>query len=242
MILFYVRHGDPIYDPNSLTPLGARQAEAAAKRLALYGIDEIYSSTSERAILTAKPTAEITKKEITQLDFCNEKYAWEDFSVLNENGKNSWVFQTVNYKKMFTDNKVLSLGDKWYEYPEFKNCNFKHGVQRVNKGTDDFLLSLGYEHDREKHIYIPINPNEKRIALFAHQGFGLCFLSSLLDIPYPIAACRFDMCHTGITVILFDVEDGICIPKMLTLSNDSHIYREGLPTYYNTYYKKTIKF
>jgi len=28
MILFYVRHGDPIYDPDSLTPLGKRQAEA----------------------------------------------------------------------------------------------------------------------------------------------------------------------------------------------------------------------
>ena len=23
MLLFYVRHGDPIYDPDSLTPLGA---------------------------------------------------------------------------------------------------------------------------------------------------------------------------------------------------------------------------
>ena len=49
MLLFYVRHGDPIYNPDSLTPLGERQAEAIARRLALYGIDKIYSSTSTRA-------------------------------------------------------------------------------------------------------------------------------------------------------------------------------------------------
>lgn len=38
MLLFYVRHGDPIYNPDSLTPLGERQAEAVAKRLALHGV------------------------------------------------------------------------------------------------------------------------------------------------------------------------------------------------------------
>lgn len=49
MILYYIRHGDPIYNPNQLTPLGERQAEAAAKRLAVYGMDKIYASVSNRA-------------------------------------------------------------------------------------------------------------------------------------------------------------------------------------------------
>ena len=46
MLLFYIRHGDPVYDPDSLTPLGLKQAEAVAKRLALFGIDEIYASNT----------------------------------------------------------------------------------------------------------------------------------------------------------------------------------------------------
>lgn len=33
MLLFYIRHGDPIYIPDSLTDLGKRQAEAVARRL-----------------------------------------------------------------------------------------------------------------------------------------------------------------------------------------------------------------
>ena len=58
-------------------------------------------------------------------------------------------------------------------------------------------------------------------------------MSEILDIPYPVFANHFDICHTGMTVIEFKEKDGFVIPKVLTLSSDSHIYREGLPTKYN---------
>ena len=41
MLFFYIRHGDPIYEPDSLTVLGQKQAEALSKRLAMYGIDKV---------------------------------------------------------------------------------------------------------------------------------------------------------------------------------------------------------
>ena len=63
MLLYYVRHGDPIYNPDQLTPLGQRQAEAIGKRLAVHGIDKIYSSTSTRAYQTALPLAEMLKNK-----------------------------------------------------------------------------------------------------------------------------------------------------------------------------------
>ena len=39
MLLYIIRHGDPIYHPDSLTPRGHLQAQAIAKRLARYGLD-----------------------------------------------------------------------------------------------------------------------------------------------------------------------------------------------------------
>ena len=57
MILYYIRHGDPIYNPDSLTPKGQKQAEALAKRFGLYGLDRIFTSDSTRAVQTAKPTS-----------------------------------------------------------------------------------------------------------------------------------------------------------------------------------------
>ena len=35
MLLFYVRHGDPIYSPDSLTEQGQLQAEALVERMKL---------------------------------------------------------------------------------------------------------------------------------------------------------------------------------------------------------------
>ena len=55
MLLYYIRHGEPIYDPDMLTELGKRQAEAAAERRAPAGIEKIYASTSSRAIQTSRP-------------------------------------------------------------------------------------------------------------------------------------------------------------------------------------------
>ncbi len=233
MLLFYIRHGDPIYDPDSLTELGKRQAEAVAKRLALYGVDRIFSSTSNRAIQTAQPTSELTKKEIELLDFCNEAYAWDEFTLPNENGAYQWIFYNNKVLRLFMSHEVRSLGEKWYEHPEFKDSKVKQGLERINRETDALLLSLGYEHIRESCIYKAVNHTHQRVALFAHQGFGISFLSSLLDIPYPQFSAHFDMSHTGMSVIQFEPADGIVIPKALMLANDSHIYKEGLPTRYN---------
>ena len=89
MIFYYIRHGDPIYDPDSLTPLGTRQAEALSKRLALYGLDKIYCSTSNRAFLTAKPTCELLNKEAERLlrFFVTQGYSYYIFSEVIVCGK-----------------------------------------------------------------------------------------------------------------------------------------------------------
>ena len=61
MLLYYVRHGDPIYSPDSLTPLGERQAEAIGRRLAGCGIHRVFTSTSNRAKMTAQPLCEMAR-------------------------------------------------------------------------------------------------------------------------------------------------------------------------------------
>ena len=91
MLLFFLRHGDPIYNPDSLTPLGTRQAEALARRLARYGLDRIYASSSTRARLTAQPTCELLKLDAEILDWCNEQYAWEQLA-LETDGRRKWAF------------------------------------------------------------------------------------------------------------------------------------------------------
>ena len=233
MLFFYVRHGDPIYDPDSLTPLGERQAEAVGKRLAMHGLHKIYASTSNRAIMTAQPTCEMLKMDKELVDFANEHHAWMTLTVERPDGSRRWCFQDKETRKLFTSPEVLALGHKWYEHPAFTNTTFKEGIERVQAEADKFFANLGYEHIKGTGVYKVVQPNAARVAMFAHQGFGLAFLSCILDIPYPQFCMHFDFCHTGMTAIQFHEEDGIAIPSILTLSSDSHIYKEGLPTSYN---------
>ena len=134
-------------------------------------------------------------------------------------------------KMLFADTSVISLGHNWFEHKDL--TNYKKGVDRIAKVTYDFFKELGYEHIRGTGKYKVIEPNDDRVAFFAHAGFGLAFFSEILDIPYPVFVNHFDMCPTGMTVIEFKEENGFAIPKVLMLSSDSHLYREGLPLKYN---------
>jgi probable phosphoglycerate mutase len=129
--------------------------------------------------------------------------------------------------------EIRSLGQDWYNHPKLLEYNFEKGIKRIDNAVDEWLLGLGYKHDRKNGRYEAVNPSDKKVALFAHQGFGLAFLSALLDIPYPMISTHFDMCHTGITAIEFRNGVQYSIPRVLTLSSEAHIFKEGLPLKYN---------
>lgn len=236
MLFFYVRHGDPIYNPDMLTPLGHEQARAVAKRLCLFGIDRVFASSSNRACQTAEPTCALLKKEMAVCDWANEGLVWQELTIVNENGDRLWGFQDNKMVELFNSKEMRALGNVWYTHPALHE-GFKNGTERVNRDVDEFFLSLGYRHDRENARFEVVASNNERVALFAHQGFGLAFLSSLLDIPYPIFCTHFDMGHTGMSVIDFTERNGYVYPKLLQLSNDSHLYREGILTGYQNQIK-----
>ncbi len=233
MLLFYVRHGHPTYTPNKLTSLGRRQAEAVGRRLALFGVDKIYASTSNRAMETAQPTCDMLLQEKTLLDYANENLAFRDFSMKLPDGRALWVFAHPEARKMFCDPEVLALGHEWYTHPFFQEFGYKKGVDRIRKENDAFFASLGYERIPGQGAFKAVAPNDDRVALFAHQGFGIAFLSDVLNIPYSQFSIHFDLSHSGLTVIEFPNEGEISIPRICTLSSDAHLYKEGLPTLYN---------
>ncbi len=234
MLLFILRHGDPIYYPDSLTEKGHLQAAALAKRLALYGIDKLYTSPLIRARQTAKPTEILLNKTARVEEWASESKAAESF-CMNDNGTNTWIFHS-SLKNRMREPSVIERGLKWYEDPMFSTINGKEGYERLLDASDEFLARHGFIHDRINHRYEAENSNDERIAMFCHQGFGLSWLGTMLDIPLPTAWTTMDFTHTGMTVVEFAPDkNGWCIPRILTLSNDSHLYREGLPTKYNNY-------
>lgn len=221
MLFIYVRHGEPIYDPDSLTELGHKQAEKVASILSKKGVDQIFSSTSNRAIQTAMPTAKKMNKEITYLDFAHEIHPWNRMTLDTPNGK-LWLFQSPETIELFHTKEIFDLGYTWYDHPSFSNLSFKDEMNRVQKESDQFFLRLGYQH-LGGGKYQVIKENSDRVVMFAHQGFGFEFLSLLLNIPYPMFCTRFELGHAEITFIEFKNKNGYAYPRILSLSNHFHL-------------------
>jgi broad specificity phosphatase PhoE len=215
MLFIYIRHGEPIYSPDSLTGLGKQQAEAVAKRLALIGVDKIYASTSNRAIQTALPTAKMFNKKITYLDFANESHTWNNLTVDKPSGR-YWLFQLPEMINLFHTPEIMNLGNNWYEHPVFADKSYKEEMNRIQTESNLFFSSLGYQYVGNGRYKVS-KENDDHIALFAHQGFGFAFLSLLLDIPYPYFCTRFELGHAKVIMIDFKNVDGYSYPKVISM-------------------------
>jgi probable phosphoglycerate mutase len=233
MLFYYIRHGLPTYQPDALTPEGWEQAKALANRFVIHGLDRIYSSSAPRALETAQPTCERLGLEPIVLDWAHEDLTWKEFGEVIIGDNYCWSYKMSETISKFMNPEVLALGKEWYTHPLFANTKMGDGIKRVAHEADQLMLELGYEHDSANNRFLKVGDSPKRVAFFAHSGFGRTFLSHLLDIPYPLYAVRFDGSFTGVTVVEFGDEPGGVYPRVLQLSNDSHLYHEGLSTRYN---------
>ena len=230
MLLYIIRHGDPTYNPDALTPLGLRQAEAVGRRLSVHGIDEIYASPMNRAQQTAKPACEMLRKEMHVEEWTSEALAWEDFSCIKPSGYQGWAFAGEN---VFLMSHPEFLGEKWYEAPIFRETNAKQGFERIQKASDEFLARQGYE--RDGRIYHVRKENRKRVAVFCHYGFGSTWLAVLQSLAPTQVWATQDISTSGITLVHFDSREGRdTVPVVKMLSDLSHLYGDRLPLRYNS--------
>ena len=230
MLLYIVRHGDPIYNPDTLTPKGHLQAKALSKRFLAGGLDKIYSSPMIRAQQTAEPTAEVLGMPIEILDWTSELAAAKDFFVeeRKSDGKRGWVFG-IN-PTYYMNNESAKYYDNWYEAPFFKDYpekDFKKGFERIQNASDELLAKHGY--DRNGSVYNITNPNNDKIAVFCHAGFGSIWLSHLLGIPPHMAWPNIYMPCTSVATFEFvNHENGLTLPSLRQMADLSHLYIEGL--------------
>lgn len=236
MLLYVVRHGDPIYSPDQLTPKGMRQAEALSRRFAYSGLDKIFVSPLNRARQTAQPTCELLKITPQVEEWTSEATAWEEFAFHDpaRNGAMNWTFhiQSDRYKT----SEILALGDKWYTAWPFCEVRCKEGYERIMRESDSFMAKLGYERDGLR--YRVVSPNDMHVAVFCHQGFGTTWLSHLLGIPPVLFWSTFDLNHSSVTVIRFaNNKDGWCAPMCIALSDTSHLFADRQPLEFCNEYK-----
>ncbi len=229
MLLYIVRHGDPIYETDSLTERGILQAEAVGKRIAASGINQIYSSPMRRARMTAEPACRLLGLECKIEEWAHEidKERLTPFP----DGK----LKTLNHVQntYFREKGNINLPyERAYECQAINQTEMKKAVAYIEKNGNEFLERLGYRE--EDGIYRILRKNEDKVALFCHTNLARAWLSVLLHIPLHIMWSSFSYTHTGVTVLEFrNNENGVTAPQCLCFSDMSHLFAEDRDMKYN---------
>lgn len=227
MRLYIIRHADPDYESDTLTARGRLEAQSLAARLKAEGIDRIYSSPLGRALETAGYTSKLLGIDIKVEEWTKE--ISELIIDLDSYGKSA-VFHL--HGELIRKDLSLAARNNWHKLPYFDNNAVKRRIGEVSKNSDLFLQKQGYL--REGGRYRIIRRNTDKIAVFCHGGFGVTWLSHLLEIPPTLVWSGFYLHTSSVTTVLFDERSSIwAVPRCLCVGDTSHLYKDGLPLHSN---------
>lgn len=227
MRLYIIRHADPDYVRDSITEAGRREAAALAERLVREKIDELYSSPLGRAQETAGYTAKALGKEVSILPWTREI---SDAAVEIDGFGRIAAWDAPGELVLQHTQELDANG--WMETPWTRETGLQRHYDYIASSSDKFLLEQGYRREGSK--YKVVGANEKKIALFCHGGFGLCFLSHLLRIPPAYLWTAFWLPPSSVTTVLFETRtDRWAVPRCLAMAEVSHLYAAGLPLSYS---------
>jgi len=219
MRLIIVRHGQPDYEHDCLTPIGHEQARDTAERLKDEGIEAIFSSPFGRARQTAAYTAEKLGLPVEILDFIHEiSWGSADGSPIFADG-HPWTIAD----EMVRRGDDLTAPD-WQSHPLFQNNRVVKEAERVARETDAWLETLGCR--REGRYYRCVSPggNKRTIALFCHGGSSTAALARIFNLPFPYLCAALHKPFASVSVIRFGGRPNeLSLPCFELLSDGRHV-------------------
>ena len=219
MKLLIVRHGDPDYSIDSLTPTGWKEAEILSERISKLDVKAFYVSPLGRA----KDTASLALKRMNRTA---EVKDWlREFPPLVMKPNDTvpdicwdWLPQDWTAEPRFYDR------DRWLEVPVF--ADVRESYTQVCRGLDSLLADHGYV--REGNLYQAKQPNEDTIVFFCHFGLECVLLSHLLGISPMVLWHGTCAAPTSVTTLVTEERrEGIASFRMTAFGDISHLYAAG---------------
>ena len=226
MRLLVIRHADPDYKNNTITPPGHLEAKALAAKLARDGLDAIHCSPLGRARDTMRYTAEALSLEPVIEEWTQE--VWNELLVEGTPWKSLAAWDHPG--ELYRADLEAARTSAWerMQYVSGAKARIDGTLSKIRDDSDAFLARLGYVRDGGS--YLVERPSRKKIAVFCHGGFGLCWLSQLLEIPPALMWSGFWLAPSSVTTILFDERsEGRAVPRCIGLGDVSHLHEACLP-------------
>lgn len=174
MRILLIRHAEPDYSVDSLTPKGRVEAELLSRRLIHYDIRDFYVSPLGRARDTAAFTLDRLGRTAEVLPWLAE---FRGRCTDPETGgkRLPWDFPPRFWSALPYAHDV----SRWTEAPVFEGSDVRTVWQETVDGTKELLSRYGYRKDD------PVWRCEKNtrdtVALFCHFGISMAVLGILTD-------------------------------------------------------------
>lgn len=207
MEILLIRHGDPDYAHDSLTPRGVDEARQLAASLQHLPLDALYVSPLGRAQETCVWTSKVKRIEPITLDWLRERGI-----------KRGPVYLWEAPGEMFLRGETLSTQNDW------SSAAMPEGSEqfaRVRAGLDALLAEHGYL--RDGHGYRIAASSDARIALFCHKGVILTLLADVLHWALPMVFVSLHIHPTGVTRLEMVEGAGFAHLKALAINDLSHL-------------------
>ena len=220
MKLFIIRHGDPDYEHDSLTPTGRMEAEALSERMKNIRADKCYVSPLGRAKETAAPCLAKMNMQAEELlwlrEFAPRVQRTEKIGV-------AWDWLPEDREKM----PYAFDSERWTQYPALEEAHVKEEIEWIRNEFGTLLEKHGYR--KEGHFFKAVRSNNDTIVLFCHFGLECVLLSYLLNLPVFTLWHTTIAAPTGVTVVATEERrEGKAQFRMLTFGDTSHLYAAGM--------------
>ena len=223
MTILIVRHGEPDYSIDSLTPKGRREAELLSQRLAKRPADAYYVSPLGRAKDTAKPTLEKLGMEATVLPWLHEFRA----KVINPRTGEAMIPWNLS-PQYWTKQSELYDKEEWVNNGLFRTGDVEAVYRETAKGMDELLKAWGYVRDGA--IYRCEKNTDATIVLFCHFALGMVILSHMLGVSPSVMWQGFFMPASSVTTLITEERiQGQVFFKCMQLGDTSHLYAGDEP-------------
>ncbi len=222
MRILLIRHAEPDYTVDSLTPKGRTEAELLSRRLIRYNIRDFYMSPLGRAQDTAAYTLQKLNRKAETLPWLHEFMGSYPDPV---SGKRRVVAWDV-LPRIWTEFPDVMDFRAWYRSPVFDGGNVQEIWQQTVDGVDELLLRYGYRKDG------PVGKCDKNedftIALFCHFGISMAVLGYLTDISPMVLWHRTLCCPSSVTEIVTEERiRGEVAFRVTKLGDLSHLESAG---------------
>ena len=220
MRILIIRHAEPDYAADSLTPKGRQEAELLSRRLAKYNIHECWVSPYGRARDTAAYTLEKTGLTAVTLPWLAEFRG--RYTDREGHTEIPWDLPPRDWYTM----PLRTEPDRWADDPRFAGGTVRAVWEETKAGTDALMARYGFRKDGP--VWVGQENRDITVALFCHFGIGMAVLAYLTDVSPMILWQRTICLPSSVTEVMTEERvKGEVFFRVTKLGDLSHLEMNG---------------